>query len=246
MKKIQLEICVDSIKSALAAQEGGATRVELCGDLSSEGTTPSAGMIVLARKVLHIGLHVMIRPRAGYFCYSDAEFEVMKRDIIAVKQFGADGVVFGVLRNDNSVDIERTKELVALARPMSVTFHRAFDVAKNPLQSLKEIIQCGCNRLLTSGQASTAEEGLPLLKELVRHADGRIVIMSATGITSSNIRKIIDETGVSEIHIGKGVCDIIEYHDAGMFNSKRQVVNDEKVREMMKKITTDNTERNAD
>ncbi|MBI5216097.1 MAG: copper homeostasis protein CutC [Ignavibacteriae bacterium] len=252
MKNIQLEICVDSIKSALAAQEGEASRVELCGDLISEGTTPSAGMIALARKVLTIRLHVMIRPRSGDFCYSDAEFEVMKWDIITAKQFGADGVVFGVLTKEYSVDVARTKELIALARPMSVTFHRAFDVVQLPLQSLEEIIQCGCNRLLTSGQANTAEEGLPLLKELVHQANGRIIIMPASGITLSNINRIIEETGAGEIHVGKAVCDVVEYSDARMFNAKRQVVNANKVQEMLKEFTTPVrlgrrcTERNTD
>ncbi len=246
MKKIQLEICVDSIESALAAQEGGAARVELCGDLSSEGTTPSAGMIALARKVLNIGLHVMVRPRSGDFYYSDAEFEVMKRDIITAKQFGAEGVVFGILTKEYSVDVVRTKELVALALPMSVTFHRAFDVVKNPILSFEEVIQCGCHRLLTSGQAKTAEEGLPLLKELVCRADGRIIIMPASGVTSANIGKIRDESGVKEIHVGKGVCDIVEYPDAEIFNAKRQVVNVKKVQEMLKELTTDNAERPTD
>ncbi|MBI3194503.1 MAG: copper homeostasis protein CutC [Ignavibacteriae bacterium] len=235
-EKIQLEICVDSIESALAAQEGGATRVELCSDLSSEGTTPSAGMIALARKVLTIGLHVMIRPRSGDFFYSDAEFEVMKRDIVAAKQFGADAVVFGILTKKYAVDIVRTKELVELARPMSVTFHRAFDVVQNPMQALEEIIQCGCNRLLTSGQAKTVEEGLPLLKQLVQHANGRIILVPASGITSSNIKKIIEETGVSEIHVGEGACDVIEYPDAEMFNAKRQVVNEKKVQDLWRSV----------
>jgi copper homeostasis protein len=147
-KKFLLEVCVDSIESAIAAQEGGAARVELCDNLAEGGTTPSAGMIEAARQHLRIGLHVMIRPRGGDFCYSDIEFEVMKKDVLITKQLGADGVVFGLLKPDHTVDLERTRDLVQLARPLRVTFHRAFDLATDSLRALEDNISLVIERIL--------------------------------------------------------------------------------------------------
>ncbi|TAK67240.1 MAG: copper homeostasis protein CutC [Bacteroidetes bacterium] len=233
---MHLEIPLDSIQSAIAAQAGGATRVELCADLQSGGITPSAGMIALARKVLTIKLHVMIRPRGGNFCYSSEEFEVMKRDIVAAKEFDADGVVFGILTGSNNVDIERTKELVALAKPLSVTFHRAFDPTAEPFKAMEEIINLGIERILTSGQKQTAMEGLPLIKGLVKASKERIIIMPASGINAKNVQTILNETGVSELHSGTSVADTIEYPEEGLFNARRQIVNEHKVRQLVETI----------
>lgn len=200
-----LEICSFSLESCLTAQNAGAGRVELCGGMFEGGTTPSAGLISLARQHLNIQLFVMIRPRGGDFCYSDTEFEVMKQDILTAKSLGADGVVFGILNPDGSVDITRNTELVNLATPLKVTFHRAFDVAENPFQALEDIIDCGCERILTSGQKNTAIEGIDLLKALVEKSNNRIQIMAGSGVSSQNAQQFLS-VGVHALHMtGKGI-----------------------------------------
>lgn len=200
MSDITVEICVDSVESAVAAQEGGADRVELCDNLMEGGTTPSCGAIEIARKLLNIKLHVIIRPRGGDFLYSDTEFEIMKRDIAAAKTLGVDGVVIGILDADGDIDTKRTAELTELARPMSVTFHRAFDVCRDPFQAIDELTAIGVDRILTSGQEATAVEGMDLIAELVKHAGDRITIMACGNLNERNIRKVIDATGVSDVH----------------------------------------------
>lgn len=200
-----LEICSFSLESCLTAQKVGAVRVELCGGMFEGGTTPSAGLISLARQNLTIKLYVMIRPRGGEFCYSDAEFEVMKADIQTAKNLGADGVVFGILNPDGSVDKKRTTELVDLAAPLQVTFHRAFDVANDPIQALEDIIDCGCERILTSGQKNTAIEGIDLLKTLVEKSQNRIEIMAGSGVSAQNAQQFLN-IGVHALHMtGKGI-----------------------------------------
>jgi copper homeostasis protein len=200
-----LEICLDSVESCIAAEQGGARRVELCADLAEDGITPSAGMIAAARKSVRLGIHVMIRPRGGDFCYSEGEYEIMKRDIAFAKELGADGVVFGILRPGGSIDEPRTRELAALARPMQVTFHRAFDVAPDPSGSLEILVASGVDRILTSGQAPAAAQGIDVIRRLVTQASGRIEIMAGVGITADNVRKIRNTTGVKDIHVGSGV-----------------------------------------
>lgn len=232
-KKLLLEICVDSIESAIAAQEGGAARVELCDNLLEGGTTPSAGMIEIARQHLRIGLHVMIRPRGGDFCYSDNEFEVMKRDVLIAKQLGTDGVVFGLLKPDHTVDLERTRCLVQLARPLQVTFHRAFDLATDSFQALEDIISLGIERILTSGCATTALDGLPLITRLVQAAADRIIIMPGSGITPQNVRTILAASGAAEIHASSAVTIKKEYPQSGLFLTPRHVVDPQKVRTLL-------------
>jgi copper homeostasis protein len=200
-QSIILEICLDSVESAIAAQQGGANRVELCDNLLEGGTTPSAGMIALARKNIEIGLNVIIRPRGGDFYYSDVEFEVMKYDLEQAKRLGANGVVIGLLNPDGSVDGERTGALVELARPMSVTFHRAFDMSRDPYEALENLVKLGIDRVLTSGQENSVLEGLDLITELVQQAGDRIIIMPGGGITERNINKIVAQSGVKEIHV---------------------------------------------
>jgi copper homeostasis protein len=195
-----VEICVDSVESAVAAQAGGADRVELCDNLMEGGTTPSFGSIEVARKLLNIKLHVIIRPRGGDFLYSDTEFEIMKRDIEAAKHLGADGVVIGILDAAGNIDLARTRELTALARPMSVTFHRAFDVCADPFKAIDELAAISVDRILTSGQEATAVEGLDLLAKLVRHAGDRLTIMACGNLNERNLKKVVDTSGVSEVH----------------------------------------------
>lgn len=200
MKRI-LEICVESVEGAIAAQEGGADRLELCANLLEGGTTPSAGSIQLARHRLHIGLQVMIRPRGGDFCYSAIEFEVMKLDIGMARNAGADGVVLGILQTDGSVDESRTRELADLARPMNVTFHRAFDMASDPYAAMETLAAIGIDRILTSGQEGSVLEGLDLISDLVRKAGNRIIIMPGGGINERNFGRIADQSGARELHV---------------------------------------------
>jgi copper homeostasis protein len=195
-----IEVCVDSVESAMAAEQGGADRVELCDNLLEGGTTPSAGAIELARKHLELGLQVIIRPRGGDFCYSDIEFDIMQRDIAMAKNLGADGIVIGVLRPDGSIDMDRTAALVEQARPLNVTFHRAFDVSRDPYQSLEDLISLGVDRILTSGQAFSVLEGLDLIAKLVKLAGDKIIIMPGGG-TERNIQKVVSESGVKEVHV---------------------------------------------
>lgn len=199
-RKVFLEVCVDSVESAKAAELGGADRVELCDNLVEGGTTPSAGTIAVARENLAIKLHVIIRPRGGDFRYSSTEFEVMKRDINSAKNLGADGVVIGILLPDGTVDAERTRELVNIARPMSVTFHRAFDMTRDPFEALESLIGLSVDRILTSGQQATADKGVGLIHRLVERAGPRIVIMACGEIREGNVGAIIAATGVCEIH----------------------------------------------
>jgi copper homeostasis protein len=188
------------VESAIAAQEGGADRVELCDNLLEGGTTPSAGAIEVARHRLSIRLHVIIRPRGGDFCYSDVEFDVMKRDVAAAKLLAADGVVIGILTPEGDVDRGRTRELIDLARPLSVSFHRAFDMARDPFRSLDDLIAMGVDRVLTSGQEASVIEGLDLIAALVRHAAGRIIVMPGGG-TERNLSKVLAAAAVSEVHV---------------------------------------------
>ncbi len=198
---VDLEICIDSVHSAIAAQEGGAVRVELCDNLFEGGTTPSAGCIQLVRENIHIDLNVIIRPRGGDFLYSPLEFEIMKQDIKIAKQLGANGVVLGILNKDGTIDQKRTAELIALARPMTVTFHRAFDVTRDPFEALEQLIDLGVDRILTSGQENTVLEGIEVIQSLVEKADDRIIIMPGGGIHSRNIHKIVQRTKVKECHL---------------------------------------------
>ena len=199
--KITLEVCVDSVESAIAAEKGGADRVELCDNLLEGGTTPSFAAIELARKYLKIGLHVIIRPRGGDFLYSNLEFEIMKRDIEIAKQIGADGVVFGILDENGEVDFKRTIKLIDSARPMSVTFHRAFDVTRDAKQSLETLIELGVERVLTSGQEATAFEGLETIAELIEIAGERIIVMGCGNLNKRNVKKFVEMTKVREVHL---------------------------------------------
>ncbi|UIR54720.1 copper homeostasis protein CutC [Sphingobacterium sp. SRCM116780] len=200
INKYQLEICANSPQSALYAAQGGATRVELCQNLENGGTTPSYGQIVLARKLVDIGIHVLIRPRGGDFVYSTLEFEEMIADIQFCKESGCDGVVIGVMERNGMVDIERTKTLVEAARPMHVTFHRAFDKCVDPFASLAILMDLKIDRVLTSGLRNKAIEGVDLLKQLVDYAAGKIVIMPGASVDNTNIAEILERTGAIAIH----------------------------------------------
>ncbi len=198
---MKIEICVDSVEGAMAAERGGADRVELCDNLLEGGTTPSGGCIKVAREKLRIGLQVIIRPRGGDFLYSEVECAVMREDIRLAKTLGADGVVIGCLTAAGDIDLARTRELIEEARPLNVTFHRAFDMCRDPRQALEDLVQLGVDRVLTSGQEASVLEGLDLICELQKQARGRIVIMPGGGLTPRNIGKIVRASGVSEVHL---------------------------------------------
>jgi copper homeostasis protein len=201
MTPVLVEACVDSVECALAAEAAGAGRVELCADLVQGGTTPSAGTIALCCERLRIPVFVMIRPRGGDFVYSASECETMRRDIACAGRLGAAGVVFGLLREDGTVDEARTRILVEEARPLAVTFHRAFDVCRDPLRALEVLVRLGVDRVLTSGQAATAEQGAPLIERLVRRAEDRIGILAGGGVREGNVADLVARTGVREVHL---------------------------------------------
>ncbi|KAJ3311296.1 hypothetical protein HDV04_004104 [Boothiomyces sp. JEL0838] len=202
MQKFNLEICLENVESAIAAEKNGAIRVELCANLLEGGTTPSKGLISVCKSKVNIPIHVMIRPRGGDFLYSSIEFEIMKEDIMVCKDLGVAGVVFGVLLPDGTVDVARCKELVEIAKPLNVTFHRAFDMTKDPFKAMEDIISVGgVQRILTSGQESSVLEGVPLLKQLITQANKRIRILPGAGITVRNINRIYNELLVDELHL---------------------------------------------
>ena len=195
-----LETIAFNIDSCIAAQAAGASRIELCDNAGEGGTTPSYGFIKAARAVLKIDLFPIIRPRGGDFLYSDAEFEIMKTDVQICKELGCDGVVIGMLQEDTTIDKVRCAELVKIAYPMGVTFHRAFDRVIDAKKALEDIIEIGCERILTSGLYPNVMDGLENIKQLIALADHRIIIMPGSGVRASNIKFIIDATGATEIH----------------------------------------------
>ncbi len=194
------EVCVDSVEGALAAQAAGAQRVELCDNLVEGGTTPSLGMIQLTRQSVTIDVNVIIRPRGGDFYYSSLELEVMRRDILAAKELGASGVVIGLLNPNGSVDVKKIRTLVEVARPMSVTFHRAFDLSRDPGEALEAICELGIDRILTSGQMPTALEGAACIAAMIQQAAGRTIILAGGGVNARNVASVVARTGVKEVH----------------------------------------------
>jgi len=199
MEQIKLEVCCGDMQSVLAATEGGADRIELCQALEVDGLTPSAEMMAEAIG-LGIPVQVLIRPREGDFVYDEAEVETMLKEIRLAKRLGANGVVIGALKSDGSIDEETIRRLVSEATGLSITFHRAFDVCSQPTEALEQIVSLGCHRLLTSGQAPSAEQGIPLIKRLVEQSGGRLIIMPGAGVNQENARRILSETGAHEIH----------------------------------------------
>ena len=194
------EVCIDSVEAAIAAQQAGAQRVELCDNLVEGGTTPSLGMLRLVRQNVSIAVQVIIRPRGGDFYYSPLEFDVMRQDVLAAKETGADGVVIGLLLPNGTVDIERTRALVDLARPLSVTFHRAIDLCRDSNEALETLAGLGVERVLTSGRRATALEGAQCIAGLVRQSAGRVAVMAGGGVTAENLPALLVATGAGEVH----------------------------------------------
>jgi copper homeostasis protein len=235
---MELEICLDSVESAIAAERGGAERVELCSALSEGGLTPSAGLIRAVRAAVSLDVAVMIRPRGGDFVYSDLELDVMHRDIVGAKASGANCVVLGVLRSSLTVDCVRTRQLVELARPLQVTFHRAFDVCKDKDHALEELIACGVDRILTSGGEVDALHGAETIARMEKNTRGRIQIMAGAGILAKNVRDLALRTGVSAFHTSMGTTiECPSYDGSSKFDFHkalfvRWVVRENDVREL--------------
>jgi Uncharacterized protein involved in copper resistance len=196
-----IEICANSAQSCVEAEAGGARRVELCAGIPEGGTTPSYGEILMAQKLTSIiDINVIIRPRGGDFLYTSTEIESMLSDIELAKQMNVHGVVFGCLTKQGDIDMPLMRRLIEASKPLSVTCHRAFDVCREPFVALEQLIELGCDRILTSGQQSDAVRGIPMIKELVRRANGRIIIMPGCGVREDNIDLIEAETGAKEFH----------------------------------------------
>lgn len=228
---MKLEIIGFNIESCIKAQEAGADRIELCDNPLEGGTTPSYGLITAARKKLSIELYVMIRPRGGDFLYSEEEFNIMKTDVAVCKQEGCDGIVMGILSSDGTIDRKRNSALVEYAYPLGVTFHRAFDWAKDPFQSLEDIVETGCERILTSGQQKKAIEGISLIKDLVKQSAERIIIMPGSGVNTENIIHIAESTGAAEFH-----------SSASIFSSSKMEYLSDIAGEKIGQITVDTSE----
>ena len=228
MKNLILEVIAFDLESCTIAQQSGANRIELCDNPADGGTTPSYGIIKAARAITTIDLFTMIRPRGGDFLYSDGEFEVMKADIQMSKELGCDGVVVGILTKEGNVDIKRMTILVNLAYPMSVTFHRAFDRSKDPFKALEDIIETGCERILTSGQQPTAMEGAAMINELIKKADERIIIMPGSGIRSTNIIELANKTNAKEFHSSarKSIDSKMEFNNPALESSLKRIILD--------------------
>ncbi|MEM6719064.1 MAG: copper homeostasis protein CutC [Bacteroidota bacterium] len=201
-----LEICANSYQSAMNAEKAGAQRIELCSELAVGGITPSYGLLTKVMQDVQIPVHVLIRPRSGDFTYSDAEFEIMKANIQLCKELGCEGIVSGVLHADFTIDKARTKELIELSNPMTFTFHRAFDWTSNPKEAIRMLVELGVDRILTSGQAASAEKGIELLMELQTIARENLIIMPGGGINPENVG-LFKAHGFNEIH-----CSATELH----------------------------------
>lgn len=212
-KKV-LEVAVFSLEAALVAIQAGADRIEFCENPNEGGTTPSYGSLKTLIKQTTIPVFPIIRPRGGDFLYTNDEYECIKADLLLVKELGYPGAVIGLLNADGSIDTNRTKELVQLAAPMQITFHRAFDRCNDPIMGLEDIIATGCKRILTSGQVPNVGDALPLIKNLVEKAAGRIIILPGSGVRANNCRNIIEQTGAHEIHSSarKSIASLMQYN----------------------------------
>ena len=238
---MKVEICANSYKSAINAEKAGAHRIELCSELAVGGITPSYGLLKKVMANISIPVHVLIRPRSGDFTYSDSEFQIMKENILICKKLGCAGIVSGVLHTNNTIDIERTQELVKLSKPMNFTFHRAFDWVQNPIEEIQKLKTIDVNRVLTSGQETSAEKGIYVLKELKNKTD--ITIMPGGGINISNVY-LFKEAGFEEIHLSASTqiqtieTPKVSMNSAKLFDETKIVISDQTlIRNIVNKLT---------
>ncbi|WP_315814615.1 copper homeostasis protein CutC [Paraflavitalea speifideaquila] len=235
-ENIVLEVCAFNIQSALVAQNVGAARVELCENPVEGGTTPSHGTIQRTRERINIELYPIIRPRAGNFWYDEEEWAIMKKDILLCKELACEGISTGVQLQNGTIDTERLKRIVEWAYPMGVTCHRVFDRTPDLFKALEEVIECGCERILTSGGKSGAPDATGILAQLVQQANGRITIMPGAGIRAANIEKLIRETGATEYHTSArvNVPDAVTYQNPAILDSGQVVIaNEEELRQLL-------------
>lgn len=213
-----VEVVVYNIESALKAQEGGADRIELCDNPGEGGTTPSYATIEAVRQNVSMDVYVMIRPRGGDFLYSNYEFHFMKRDISQCQKLSVDGIVFGMLNSDGTIDKKRCKELIDKARPLKVTCHRAFDMTRDPFEALEDCIEVGFDRILTAGQQAKASQGAELISQLIEKANGRITIMPGSGVNEETVEDIIQKSSAKEIHFSATA-----FRESGMIFKNQQI-----------------------
>lgn len=236
---MRLEICVDCIESALAAETGGADRIEICGSLAAGGTTPSFGLVQQCLERCQIPSVVMIRPHDGGFVYGEDDLNTMLNDIAAMKKLGVQGVVLGALTAEGNIDVWTMQRLIKAAGSMQVTFHRAFDMVRDPLRAIDEIIGLGVHRLLTSGKKTCAEEGVSLIQQLVMRADGRLSVMAGAGVNASNVRRIIEVTEVTEIHASASISRTSDVASQEVrFGDDSRVTSVNHVRELIQQISS--------
>jgi copper homeostasis protein len=236
----QLEVIAFTIESCIIIQRAGAHRIELCDNPGEGGTTPSFGSLKKARELVTVELYPMIRPRGGDFLYSDDEFAMMKQDVKICKELGCDGVVIGLLNADGTVDQKRTAQLIELAYPMGVTFHRAFDRTRDGFEAMEILIEIGCERILTSGLKPDVNAGTAMLAQLVKAADERITIMPGSGVRSSNIKAIAEQTGAVEFHTSArtNASSLMKYTNAAMKEELKQVIaNEEEIKTTLKALS---------
>ncbi len=220
-----LEICANSYQSVKNAKDAGIKRIELCSELSIGGITPSYGLIKQVLQISDIDKHILIRPRSGNFCYTHEEFSIIKNDIEICKDLGCQGIVSGVLNSNKTIDIDRTRDLLDLSKPLSFTFHRAFDLVPNPEEGLKQLIDLGVNRVLTSGQHQKAINGLETLKKLKQQAENKIIILIGGGVSSENAR-VFRDAGFNEIH--SSASKIMTTEASKHFGNTKQTVSNPK------------------
>lgn len=231
-----LEVCAFNLQSSVIAERVGAKRVELCENPADGGTTPSYGTIKQTREKIGIALYPIIRPRAGNFFYDEEEFAIIKQDILLCKQLGCDGISTGVHLQNGEIDTERLKRIVEWAYPMGVTCHRVFDATPDPFKALEEIIDCGCERILTSGQKTAAPDAINILAELVQQAEGRIIIMPGAGVRSSNIESLIKGTGATEFHTSARIAapDPVTFRNPAIADATNwYIANEEELNKIM-------------